>query len=305
MNKRRKHEIIVGFVTILGIFLLTISIIWGKNYNTAIEYQNVKMKFNSVNSLKKGDKIYVKGVIVGEILTVELNANDVVVQGKIENKIKIYSNATAIIVNKELMGGRIVIFKTGEKTLSSHLYKNNEYLIGNSSKGLTETLAELGDITGDLKGLFKKSDSLITSLNNIIPKKNLGSTIDELSETLKKTIGSIDSDISVLSKDFKNTLSKVNSIIDSAGTIVNTGKEGIEDFQIMAKKISSLTNKLDSFVFTANLKLKEITDSSKSSIGKLTNSTEFYDNLQKTMTDIDSLVNQIKRDGFKANIDFW
>jgi len=305
MNKRRKHEIIVGFVTILGIFLLTISIIWGKNYNNAIEYQNIKMKFNSVNSLEKGDRIYVKGVIVGEILTVELNENNVVVQGKIENSIKVYSNATAIIVNKELMGGRIVIFKTGTKTSLSNIYNSNEYLIGNSSKGLTETLAELGDITGDLKGLFEKSDSLITSLTNIIPKKNLGSTIDELSETLKKTIGSIDSDISKLGKDFKITLSKINGIIDSAGTIVNTGKEGIEDFRVMAKKISNLTNKLDSFVFTANLKLNEITDSTKSSIGKFTNSTEFYDNLQKTMTDIDSLVNQIKRDGFKANIDFW
>ena len=305
MNKRRKHEIIVGFVTILGIALLTISIIWGKNYSTAIEYQNIKMKFNSVNSLKKGDKIYVKGVIVGEILSLELKANNVIVEGKIENKINVFSNATAIIVNKELMGGRIVIFNTGTKTTSSNIYNSNEYLIGTSSKGLTETLAELGDITGDLKSLFKKSDSLITSLTKVLPKKNLGSTIDELSESLNNTIGSINGDISTISKEFKNTLAKVNGIIDSAKTIASSGKEGIEDFKVMTKKISNLTNKLDSFVFTANLKLKEINDSSKSSIGKFTNSTEFYDGLQKTMTDIDSLVNQIKRDGFKANIDFW
>jgi len=305
MNKRRKHEIIVGFVTILGIALLTISIIWGKNYSTAIEYQNVKMKFNSVNSLKKGDKIYVKGVIVGEILSVELKANNVIVEGQIEDKIDVFSNATAIIVNKELMGGRIVIFNSGTKTTSSNIYNGNEFLIGTSSKGLTETLAELGDITGDLKNLFNKSDSLITSLTKVLPKKNLGSTIDELSESLNKTIKSINGDISTISNDFKHTLSKVNGIIDSAKTIASSGKQGLDDFQVMVKKISNLTNKLDSFVFTANLKLEEITDSSKSSIGKFTNSTEFYDGLQKTMTDIDSLVNQIKREGFKANIDFW
>ena len=305
MNKRKKHEIIVGFVTILGIALLTISIIWGKNYSTTIEYQNVKMKFNSVNSLKKGDKIYVKGVIVGEIISVELKSNNVIVQGKIESAITVYSNATAIIVNKELMGGRIVIFKPGHKSVSSDIYNKNEFLIGNSSKGLTETLAELGDITGDLKGLFSKSDSLITSLTHILPKKNLGETIDELSSSLNKTISTINGDISILSKDFKYTLSKVNVIIDSVSTIANSGKEGIEDFQTMVKKISNLTNKLDSFVFTANIKLQEITDSSKSSLGKFTGSTEFYDGLQHTINNIDSLVNQIKKDGIKTNIDFW
>jgi len=295
--KKNVKEIMVGLVTVLGIMILVIAIIWGKNLSGTVEFTNINIKFETINNLLPGDKIFVRGVDVGTINTVKLNHDNVLVTAEIDKSVQIYQNATAKVVNKELMGGRVMILELGQNT---PLYKEGDFIKGLTSKSITETVADLGTLVGQIEGLLSKVD-------NILPKQNLDVTINEfndLARSLKKDIGELKSGA-------RTTLSKADVLMDSLTLAVKQGKQSISAIGDLAPDFQQLSVKLNSFIGTTDVTVKNLNEKinmlqdTTSTIGKMFTSPEMYQQLKKTINGIDSLARQIKKEGFKANIDLF
>lgn len=299
--KNKKYEILVGLVTLIGLTLLFLSIIWGKNLSNMVEYRPITISFMDINSLTEGDKIFVKGVQVGEITSIELTNNHVLVKGKVDTALKIHSDASALIVNKELMGGRIVILDIGS---SDQPLSEQDVITGKESTGITEMLAKAGGAVSDLGELIKNSDSVMLRLNRILPQKKLDVTIGELSDEVKDLSGSVQKNVSSLTVDLGKIFQKIDTVMDTIAIAANDGKSGLRDFKEIMPQIKKSLPKLDSLLVESNRVMSAL-KKEESSLGKLIYDKKMYNELNTTILRLDSLILQIKKDGFKANIDLW
>jgi len=299
--KNKKYEILVGLVTLMGLTILVLSVIWGKNISNSVEYRPVTISFKSVNSLSTGDKIIVKGVQVGEIKSIELNSDQVTVKGEVETTLDLFSDACAIIVNKELMGGRIVILETGTSGLA---LGKDDIITGKESTGITEMLASAGGAVKDLSSLVKRTDSVMQKLQMIMPEKKLDETIGEVTGELKSMSSSVKQNVTVLTRSLAQTIKKIDIVLDTISVAAQDGKSGMHDFKEIMPQVKKSLPKLDSLLTEGNYLLRAL-KKEESSLGQLVYSRKIYDELNTTVLRLDSLLIQIKKDGIKTNIDIW
>jgi ABC-type transporter Mla subunit MlaD len=248
--KNRTKEAVVGFVSILAITVLIISIIYGKNISLNTEKKVITVLFKTVNGLDIGSKVFVKGVPCGTVKSVDLSNKNVIVKADIDSKINIYTDATATVENKEIMGGKMLVIHVGH----SEILLADKPINGKSSKGMNEAISEIADIMTHAKTLIENTDALIVKVTKFIPETDLDQKFDEIANETLSTMKSI-----------KTTMNSVTSL---------------------------------------NKRVEELTDP-KGSIGKLVSSDEFYMKLDRAVTNIDSLVKKIDREGLKTNIDIW
>ncbi|MDA3839154.1 MAG: MlaD family protein [Candidatus Delongbacteria bacterium] len=293
----RSKEAIVGFVSILAITVLIISIIYGKNISLNTEKKILTVLFESVNGLDVGSKVFVKGVPCGTVKSVNLSNKNVVVQADIDSKINIYSDATATVENKEIMGGKMLVIHVGQ----SEILLTDQAIIGKSTKGMNEAISEIADIMTHAKILIENTDALIIKVTESIPKTDLDQKFNEIAKETLSTMKSIKTTMNSVNRKFTGTLNKAETLVDSIQMSIDKGKSEIANIY---PQINSLISKTDILISSLNERVEEFADST-GSIGRLINSDDFYMKLDRAVTNIDSLVKKIDREGIKTNIDFW
>ncbi|MDA3886730.1 MAG: MlaD family protein [Candidatus Delongbacteria bacterium] len=295
--KNRTKEAVVGFVSILAITVLIISIIYGKNISLNTEKKVITVLFKTVNGLDIGSKVFVKGVPCGTVKSVDLSNKNVIVKADIDSKINIYTDATATVENKEIMGGKMLVIHVGH----SEILLADKPINGKSSKGMNEAISEIADIMTHAKTLIENTDALIVKVTKFIPETDLDQKFDEIANETLSTMKSIKTTMNSVSRKFNITLNKAENLVDTMQVSIDQGKSEIRK---VYPQIDSLIFKTDLLITSLNKRVEELTDP-KGSIGKLVSSDEFYMKLDRAVTNIDSLVKKIDREGLKTNIDIW
>lgn len=298
MEKTAKQELLTGIVTVISIAILIISIIWGKQFSNNKEFVSFYIKFNRVNNLKIGNEISVRGVVVGSVKEISLKEDMVLVKCEIDKSLPVYSDAKAIIINKELMGGRMIILSPGK---NGKRLKEGSSLIGNSPMGLTETMAKLGSTMEKLEGFIDNASLLALEVKKILPQNSLEKTINNITKNINTTLTTLKHSIVDIKKSANLTLSKTNTTIDSLNTFISNSNLKINQ---IAPKIDNAL--LSSAILLKNLNKKiDLLKDSTNSLGSLLTSDKMYKKLYRTIANIDSLVTEIKKDGVKTNINLW
>jgi len=219
----------------------------------------------------------------------------------VETTLDLFSDACAIIVNKELMGGRIVILETGTSGLA---LGKDDIITGKESTGITEMLASAGGAVKDLSSLVKRTDSVMQKLQMIMPEKKLDETIGEVTGELKSMSSSVKQNVTVLTRSLAQTIKKIDIVLDTISVAAQDGKSGMHDFKEIMPQVKKSLPKLDSLLTEGNYLLRAL-KKEESSLGQLVYSRKIYDELNTTVLRLDSLLIQIKKDGIKTNIDIW
>ncbi|PID29481.1 MAG: hypothetical protein CR982_02670 [Candidatus Cloacimonadota bacterium] len=297
MSKR--VEFTVGLVTILGLTILIVSIIWGKNYNSKKSYNSFKIRFESVNNIKIGNDVEIRGVKVGLVKDIDLKRNFVDVIVDVEDNVKIYSDASARIVSKELMGGRKLILYPGKSEDLS-----NGSIKGIKSIGLTESISGIGDTMKSLRSFLDKSETLIAKIDSIIPKKDIDKRFDSLENEFKSVSKSTKKSIRGISNNLKLTLSKFNNITDSINVMLPSITKVGRGMGNSHEKIDNLVTNLDSLVCDLRKKSTLAFDTT-GTMGSLIQNRTVYNKLNNRLDQLDTLLYLIKTDGLNLNVDFF
>ncbi|MBN2790497.1 MAG: MCE family protein [Candidatus Delongbacteria bacterium] len=295
--KNRTKEAIVGFVTILAVTILIISIIYGKNISLNSETKTVTVTFDNVNGLDIGSKVFVKGVPCGNVTSVDLTDKNVIVKADIDKNINLYSDAFATVENKEIMGGKMLVLSIG----TTNVPLNDRSIIGRSSKGMNEAISDIAEIMSYARTLIENTDALILKVSKAIPETDFDKKFNQIADETIVTMTSIKNTMKSINVKFDRTLNKAETLVDTMQNSINYGKSALAKIY---PQIDSLIIKTDILLVSLNKRVEEITDPS-GSIGKLVHSDEFYNKLDRAVTNIDSLVKKIDREGLRTNIDLW
>ncbi len=282
------REIKTGIMVVLGIalFVFGFNFLKGKNL---FESTDVYYTFFDYNALTTASPVTVKGNSIGKIQSIsyDYSTGKTKVAFTVNAQLQFSKNSIIRMYETGLMGGNglAVVINEGE------LAKPGDVLQSEVEYGLITNLSKnFSGLSTDLNETLQSTDSLITSLNNVIndnSEKSLMATVKELNETLRS---------------FKNTSNSVNSLVaknqeNITATLENFKNTSTALTTLVAElnnaNIGTTVGALNKTLDNLNKVLASV-ESGKGSLGKLLKDEGLYNNLENATKEMEDLLRDIK-----------
>jgi len=240
MSKETK----VGLFFVIGIFMLFALSTQVGNFKYGLDDNTytIKAKLPNVNGLEKNAKIKSRGLEIGYIENLKLNASDVILTLKINKNIKIPKDSLLSIEQESLLGVKYlnIKFSSGNNFISSDEILSNakEYA------SLDETTTNISNVAKTLDKFIIRLDKLVATneqnINKLIVNfndtvlefKNVGSEFTQTGKTINKTLPKIMKKFVILENKYitlANRFDKTGAIINKKLPAILTKFETLED----------------------------------------------------------------------------
>ncbi|MBK8982415.1 MAG: MCE family protein [Ignavibacteria bacterium] len=302
MQKKISSEFKVGLFVFAAAFIVILAIFWAKGFSVGLTMQEYVVYFPKVSGLNEGDQVSLNGVRKGKIDKIELQGDSVKISFSIDKEIKIKKDYYIYVAVTELTGGKVLYIEPGKSTAE---VPPGTPLLGTPGADFSSLMNSFGDLTTDVKlliGEFKKSTEnlnvVIANVNDIVGdeglKNSIKSTVNNLSATsqnLNQLVNESRSGINGLTTQAGNTLESIDlSVGDNGKELKNTLLE-----------IQTLTSTIDTLAVNLNKVVNDINNKEKG-IGKFLTDDEFFNNINTTLSEIEKLSKNIRKNGVKLNI---
>lgn len=211
MSEERKREILAGIFLFAAILVLFFGIAWLKGVlKTAATYR-VKVRFNDVGGLRKGDPVDISGVIKGKVSDIKLHKHYVMVYLDI--------NKGVFLPKDSKVWMRAKSFLSGEKYIKIELGKSTQPMPSDSffiGKYLDEySLAGLQKVILQLEGTLKKLN--VEKLDSL-----LETTIIDIKKEAIKAV----QEFSTGGEKFTTLMEDLDSLVKRTDTLLKKGEKG-------------------------------------------------------------------------------
>lgn len=283
-----RKEIKTGLfaVIVLAVALFMIEFLKGKDiFSRNNTYYII---YPSVEGLSVSTGITVGGYAAGIVSDIVYNRQtmDYTVSASISREFDIPKDSYIEIYSSDILGTRKLRVRMGTSSVMASS--------GDTLRGCVEADI-LSSVTGSLDSLMRSIGTTVESVNLILDEENRAE-VRQLLKRLNSTAGNLDRVSAMLqskSPDIETLLSNLSSIsatLDSAATAINGTAANAEAITASLKE-ADLTGMTDSIRSLAG-RLQD----PDGSLGKLMSSDSLYNALTALSNDLDSLVNNIRKD---------
>ncbi len=240
-----------------------------------------------IEGLTVSNPVMVNGLMVGRVSAIHLDqehGNSLLVTLEVEKEVKIGDSTIALLSNTSLLGSKAIKLIIGNNSV---IFEDEATLTGVKELGLADVIAAKGD------PLIQHLDSVIIKLNT-----RLGSISGAQLNAIVSNLTSASADLKAIMKDNSGNLKQITgNLAQLSSSLVKTESElkpMILKFSALADSLNSL--ELKATVAKANLALGNLTEitrkinAGEGTLGALVTDKSAYNNLNKTLTDLDSLV---------------
>ena len=291
--RNREHEIILGAVVFAAAIILVLGTVWlSEQYAGAAGGYRIDVRFDSVPGLQKGDPVTFRGVWVGKVLSIALdNGKPIVSLGfaEVEN---LPNDSQFLIKSEGLLGGQMIEIQIGT---SEQLLSDGAAIQGVSGSGVEQVMAE----TGMLVGSINTAMSQITDEKNLV---HLGNALAQVDTTTQR--------LSVLLAENREHIAQLlDSLALASGDASGILNENREDLRTAVKNLAVTMEQFAKFsteIETTSVVMRNTFDNldqisrqiqkGHGTLGRLVQDEAVYEHLDRTLTSIDSLLEDIKRD---------
>lgn len=295
LSKDARVGWLITIIFILGYF--GFSFLKGNQLFTKSEKYLVK--YNNVDGLVKSNAVMLNGLQVGKVENISILAeegNKLLVTLKIDGPVDITEGSHAILADNGFLGGKNVVLKLGnsKKTLES-----GAFLIGDAEIGISTLIKE------KTLPLLSNVDSLIYKFRELSAKfDSTGLYLNKLLVNSNKTINTVGNGLNGIMVDNRNNIKVITGNLNTlSANLIETEKA----LKPLLGKFSSVADSLNALqlgkavnnaqMAIANLnKIVVNLENGKGTAGKLLNNDALYNNLNKTMLDIDQLIINLKEE---------
>ncbi|MFO8236490.1 MAG: MlaD family protein [Bacteroidales bacterium] len=297
MSKEIKIGLIAAFL--IALLIWGINFLKGKDiFSKSTTYLAI---YDEIGGLEKASHVYLNGFKIGMVENLRLtgkNKKKILVRFTLEGDIKIPKNSRAMIYSDDLMGTKAIRMNFTDE---NQYYEPGDTIPSHYKKDITE------EIRQELKPIKTKTENLITTMDSILSifdaqnrqdlQKSIGN-IQTTSNRLKSSSEKID-------KLLKDNRGKVNNIVDNTDSLVLTLSKNKENINRTLNNLSSISDSLQNTNLNRTITHLEQTLAStdtilthikdgKGSAGKLIKDDSLYNNLNKTSTSLNELLEDIK-----------
>ncbi len=309
MNPDKKKELIVGLVALAGVVMLVLGVMLGESFSLSGQQKTIQFMFPSSGGIKPSSPVVVNGVERGSVSTIENKNDSVLVIAFIDGIDDIYTDATARISILEITGGKKLEIFPG---ISSQSISANHIIRGKTASDLGDLIADVGEVSVDLKRIVRGLDTLIVNANGILGDKvlmnDLRVTITNASEAMVRINDMVARNEGAINSSIAN-LSELSRELNSA---VKEQKPNIEriiaDMKQVSEKAVTLIDKVDnswddvSKIAADVRKIIEDIQNNESLLNKLLYDKQLAQRLDSVMYNLGSFVEKIDQHGINVNV---
>ncbi|MDE6497030.1 MAG: MlaD family protein [Muribaculaceae bacterium] len=287
MKSAVKKELMIGGLVIaaLAILIFGIDFLKGINVFKAANYYYVE--YTDVEGLAISAPVNLNGFKVGQVREINYefdNPGHVKVELSLDRQLKLPVGTQAVLA-ADLLGTATISLRPGQ---SQEMCKVGDTLEGVTDKGL---MAGVGSMMPSIEGIFPKIDTLLTNLNAITADPALTASVKRLDaitanlELIMQRLSALMATLPPVARDVKTATANLDSI---------TGDMAVLTARLRELPVDSLSADIAATI--ANLHaLSEELKNPDGSLGMLMNNPELYNNLNSTVSSLDSLFVDIKR----------
>lgn len=288
-------DIKVALLAILSIVLFVVAYLFMKGtllHSGDLKYVAI---FDNVDKVKKSDRVYLSGVVVGMVDQIEFvdlaKPSEVRVVFTADRSLKIPKDSKIQITSTSIMGNMGLILHLGN---SSTVLKEMEALEGVPENGILKSVGPMA----------KSADSLLGNINTLFDRRqndNLYLTVNHINSTLvtlNATIANMNKLIESNQKPIHQTMANFERIsinLAKKQDDINTTISNIRDISGKANQadIAGMMQNLSKSVNELNTLLTEL-NQGQGSLGKLMKDPVLYNNLNTTVNNANELLIDFK-----------
>lgn len=293
-------EIKAGLIALLAIvgFVILFQFMKGKSLFTTDN--KFYAKFDNVEGLAASNPVSINGLKVGQVDAITpITAKDgkihFVVKVTIDDKFEFSKKSTLEVFEPGLMSGTEMRINLA---YGQPYAKDGDTLSGAFQLSMMNSISsQVGPVKDQLSNVLIKLDSTLGATNKIVDEQNrreiktLLSNLNQTATSFKNTSDQTNHLISSNEKRLENVLDNANQTMISANSAVSKYGKVAEDLNV-----KQMNNAIEEFSKTANQLNSVVSGIQKGegSLGKLTKDEELYNNLTKTTSSLNQLLEDMK-----------
>ena len=288
---RLSKEIKAAFFVLSTILLFIFGFNFLKGSSLLDKQKTIYAVYDEVDGLLVGANVMINGLSIGNVTELDFlpNSTKILVTIKVKDKLNFSSKSTASIYETGVLGGLAISIDPVFERES--IVKTGDTLNSSVRPGLTELInRQIEPLSRQLQSTITSVDSIFTGASNVLNKQ----TQEEIKESinvLTSAIKAINSSSIIIEKTLTDKNAQINNTIDN--------------FEKISSNLSEVSGELNSFGLSNLLSNLEVSvdgissivnklDSDKSTIGKLINEDEVYNNLNSSIESLNLLISDIK-----------
>jgi len=296
-----RTDVKAGLFILIGICLFLYSLFRVGGLMEAWEPgTHVTLVFTDAQQVEPGAEVYLRGLRVGRIKTLELNERGDAIHMlcKLEEDVALLAGTTARVTDKSMLGGKIVelLLPSDDKAKPKALPKD-EPIMGIGPSGFNVTLDLVNSMVleykGQLDSLLVKANGLMDSLNTLSQTANTGvESFGTLKTDLKGTMASYNQ----LAKSLE---AQVASLVEQANKVLETTRGSVTG---METEIATLTKSLDGQLKEVTTRLNTLLENSQTLVGQ--GNTVLAENRESLKASMETLTRTLNHlESFSAQVD--
>jgi len=274
--KQAGSELIVGlfvFAMLGALVMFTIVLsydnVFSRNYQMTVLFDNV-------TGLIRGDKVYLQGVDVGRVNSLEITPDGVKVDLTLKYEVNLREDYSIEVKSASILGGKYVAIIEG--TRDGPLRDPSSVIVGTPPVDImAEASAAISSIKGALEegGVLENLESTMANLKQVTERLEKGEgTIGKLlaNEEVYDDLRQVIADAKEVSGRLSRGEGTIGKLLSSDETIYNDMKETLANINASVSKVST----------------------GEGTLGKLINDDSLYNELMKALAELRAMLDDIR-----------
>tara|TARA_B100001057_G_scaffold118168_1_gene116726 strand:- start:1582 stop:2496 length:915 start_codon:yes stop_codon:yes gene_type:complete len=288
---RLSKEIKAAFFVLTTILIFIFGFNFLKGSSLLDRQKTIYAVYDEVDGLLVGANVMINGLSIGNVTELDFlpNSTKILVTLKVKDKLNFSSKSTASIYETGVLGGLAISIEPVFERES--IVKTGDTLNSSVRPGLTELInRQIEPLSRQLQSTITSVDSIFTGASNVLNRQ----TQEEIKESinvLTSAIKAINNSSIIIEETLTSKSSQINNTIDNFEKISSNLSE--VSYELNSFGLSELLSNLEVSVDGISSVVNKL-DSNNSTIGKLINEDEVYNNLNSSIESLNNLIIDIK-----------
>ncbi|GHV30078.1 mammalian cell entry protein [Bacteroidia bacterium] len=283
MKKIFSKESAIGFITVISLVILYISVNYLKGINVFKPSNHYYIRMPKVNELQQSSPIYVDGFKVGVVNAIDFRFDKkdfITVQVNLDKQMKV-ETGSYFELKSGLTSGAYLDLRLN-KYVGTYC-AIGDTLEGISAPGLMDKISET--FIPQIENILPRLDSILQGIQTLVNHPALGQSLEHISAStasLEKSAQQLDQ---ILSRDVRPMLSNLTQT--TSDLAVFSGKVKQLDLDLTMNKVNSALGNID--------QLSKQLNNKDNSLGLLLNDRSLYNHLDSTAINASQLLLDLKQ----------
>lgn len=291
--RNREHEVVLGAVVFVAAVILIVGTVWlSERFAGAAGGYRVRVQFESIPGLQVGNPVTFRGVWVGKVLGITLEKGQPIVTLGFAELDGLPVDSRVLLKADGLLGGQMIEVHLGS---SAKTYADNALVEGESIGGMEQVMADGGELVSNvnrvvgrvgaqenlhhLASAIAQFDSSAQNLNGLLNDNR--AVVQSMLTKLDSTSGEAKGTLQENRSDLRETVRNLKETTEKVALVSQNMVQASESMKNTFENLDQITGQLRN---------------GKGTVGKLIQEDSVYIHLNRTLTSVDSLVEDIKKD---------